>query len=357
MKFYYIYKITNLINNKIYIGKRTCNISPELDSDYLGSGKLIAKAIKKYGKNNFKKEILEICTPETINEKEKFHINQQNSTCPKIGYNLTEGGDGVGQLCSKMKTYYNNDLNKEIRIMNTEIAPEGFTPGRRPFLQETKNKMARKGKLNGMYGVHRFGNKNPFFGKTHTEETKQLLSNIQKDACWMINQKTQERIRVLANEQIPDGFVPVNQYNEEKHKIARQDKMLKFKEMIEEKTDEKIETVEEKEILKKVWSIKRKNFWETQPVETCPYCGKQGRGVGFYRWHMNNCINHPENQKENREKQEKWKKKQSEDLKLRTNKLTTKGKIGITNGIQNKFIFKEDLSKYPGFRIGITKIR
>jgi hypothetical protein len=48
-----IYKTTNLINNKIYIGKSNTN-----NSDYLGSGKRLKLAIKKYGKENFKKEML-----------------------------------------------------------------------------------------------------------------------------------------------------------------------------------------------------------------------------------------------------------------------------------------------------------
>ena len=55
---HYVYLITNKINNKIYIGKRKHD-NPEQDS-YMGSGKIISLAIKKYGIDNFKKEILAV---------------------------------------------------------------------------------------------------------------------------------------------------------------------------------------------------------------------------------------------------------------------------------------------------------
>lgn len=55
MKYYYIYKITNKINHKIYYGQHTTS---NLD-DYMGSGKALHNAFKKYGKENFEKKISE----------------------------------------------------------------------------------------------------------------------------------------------------------------------------------------------------------------------------------------------------------------------------------------------------------
>lgn len=89
-----IYKITNLINGKIYIGKDTVS-----DKNYYGSGVLIKRAIEKYGIENFKKEILEECN--TNNElcvKEKYWIEYYNSINRKIGYNISKGGDGGDTL-------------------------------------------------------------------------------------------------------------------------------------------------------------------------------------------------------------------------------------------------------------------
>lgn len=84
-----IYKTTNLINGKIYIGKDKFN-----NLEYFGSGKLIRYAIKKYGQKSFVKEILEYCENDIItNEKERYWIKKLNTRDKSIGYNISEGGD------------------------------------------------------------------------------------------------------------------------------------------------------------------------------------------------------------------------------------------------------------------------
>lgn len=88
----YIYKTTNLINNKIYIGKK---VSKKFANYYKGSGKLIKAAILKYGEENFICELLESCeTNEELNDREKFYIKLYNSRDKSIGYNISSGGDG-----------------------------------------------------------------------------------------------------------------------------------------------------------------------------------------------------------------------------------------------------------------------
>ena len=59
--YYLIYKTTNLINNKFYIGMHGTN---NLEDGYLGSGKIILSAIRLYGKENFIREILYYCESE-----------------------------------------------------------------------------------------------------------------------------------------------------------------------------------------------------------------------------------------------------------------------------------------------------
>ncbi len=85
-----IYKTTNLINGKIYIGKDKHN-----DPKYLGSGRSLQNAIKKYGKENFQKEILEYCKSDKhMAEREMIWITKFNSTNRSVGYNMTNGGNG-----------------------------------------------------------------------------------------------------------------------------------------------------------------------------------------------------------------------------------------------------------------------
>lgn len=88
---YYIYLTTNLINGKKYIGQH----KGELSDNYFGSGSLISKAIEKYGKENFTKEILYICkSREEADAKEKEIIAQYGAVNSKEFYNLQEGGTG-----------------------------------------------------------------------------------------------------------------------------------------------------------------------------------------------------------------------------------------------------------------------
>ena len=89
-KQYYIYIITNKINNKKYIGQH----KGYPDDNYFGSGILITKAIEKYGKENFTKEIIEFCTKENIDDKEKYWINYYNAVENNNFYNQMEGGTG-----------------------------------------------------------------------------------------------------------------------------------------------------------------------------------------------------------------------------------------------------------------------
>jgi len=90
-KHYLVYKTTCLVNGKIYIGKHETD---NLDDGYLGSGKLLRRAIEKYGEQNFKREILFECsTKEEMNAKEAEIVNEDFLKRDDV-YNIKLGGDG-----------------------------------------------------------------------------------------------------------------------------------------------------------------------------------------------------------------------------------------------------------------------
>lgn len=103
-----VYKTTNLINGKIYVGK------DEGDRpNYLGSGYILRKAIEKYGRESFHKEVLEVCiSREILEEREKHWIKELNATDPKIGYNLAEGGTGGNTYFGKTEEEMNEIKEK-----------------------------------------------------------------------------------------------------------------------------------------------------------------------------------------------------------------------------------------------------
>lgn len=86
----FVYKTTNLINGKYYIGKYAGR-----KITYLGSGIALRKALVKYGKVNFKRDILEHCNSlEELADREKYWIDLFDAVRDPRSYNLTEGGHG-----------------------------------------------------------------------------------------------------------------------------------------------------------------------------------------------------------------------------------------------------------------------
>ena len=94
-----IYLVTNLINQMKYVGQTTRTLkqrkSSHLSSSKKGSTYYLHRAIRKYGAENFKWEVIHNATSEEeLNEKETYFIKEYN-TNSQVGYNLTEGGRGI----------------------------------------------------------------------------------------------------------------------------------------------------------------------------------------------------------------------------------------------------------------------
>lgn len=114
-----IYKITNLINNKIYIGK-SINIENRFKNHRSANcNMMIHKAIQKYGIDNFSFEILEECKEQELDDKEKYWINYFNSYLGN-GYNATPGGEGASHPV-KISNYQLELIINDLKNSNLSI--------------------------------------------------------------------------------------------------------------------------------------------------------------------------------------------------------------------------------------------
>lgn len=131
--FYYLYEVRNTVNNKIYVGVHK---TLDLDDGYMGSGKILSVAKKKYGIDNFSKRILEMfdCEEEMFNRESEI-VNAEFIRRDDT-YNIKIGGFGGWDF-----------VNSDEKIRNDRR-------------ERTK------------------GSGNSFFGKTHSEETKLKLSRM-----------------------------------------------------------------------------------------------------------------------------------------------------------------------------------
>lgn len=199
-----IYKITNNTNGKIYIGKDESN-----RPNYLGSGKLIKRAITKYGIENFTKEIIEECDDSKIlQEREKFWIKEHQSQNLETGYNISPGGDGGDTI--------SNHTNKKEIIEKISKALKGriFSEEHKKKLRENHNsknpevgrKISQKLKGRIFSEEHKEKLRQANLGKKRSPESIDKNRVAMKGRTWVNNPITGEELRVCKNNPIPEGF-------------------------------------------------------------------------------------------------------------------------------------------------------
>jgi group I intron endonuclease len=133
-----VYRITNTINGKVYIGKTMKSLAARwtehLKSVRAGSDFYFHKAVRKYSSEAFKTDILyEASTVEALNAMETFFIVLHQSHKPENGYNLTLGGDGVSGLTHTERT--------------KEMLRSLWTTERRQELQERNRSVEQRRKV------------------------------------------------------------------------------------------------------------------------------------------------------------------------------------------------------------------
>ena len=187
----YIYKITNNLNNKIYIGLKTLTVKES--KSYYGSGTAIKNAIKKYGKHNFTKTILEhnVADWDLLKEREQYWIEYYDSY--NNGYNMTLGGDGtLGHIVSdetkeKLRKAFKGKKIGPYSDERKAAIKEGLknAPSRKgrkgtPWSDETRKKISKALKGKPMHPNTRKALLKAITGKPRSEETKKKISEATK---------------------------------------------------------------------------------------------------------------------------------------------------------------------------------
>jgi len=186
--YHIIYKTTNTINKKWYIGYHsTTNINDE----YLGSGKLIISAIKKYGKESFIKEILYIFpTKEEALLKEKELVNE-DIVNDRSTYNSKIGGEGGwDHILKRIKE--DIEFKKKMYLKVSKTLKNSYASGKIKGWS-SNGKVTKNGKSSG------------FKNKKHTDRSKKLMSK--NNGNLLSVEEINNRIIDIKNEKEKFGYI------------------------------------------------------------------------------------------------------------------------------------------------------
>lgn len=204
--YYLIYKTTNKINGKYYIGMHKTN---DLDDGYLGSGTYFSRALKKYGIENFEREILEFCNSEEEMHKAEARYITEDVVNDKNSYNIKLGGKGGWDYVNKILT--DSDRKRIAKIASDAFKekfkdPEWRERYRRIMVgvyasENVRNKISKANK--DYYKTH----SGPFTGRHHTESSKKKIGevtskaqrgsgNSQYNTCWISNTSIKKCIKI-----------------------------------------------------------------------------------------------------------------------------------------------------------------
>jgi group I intron endonuclease len=193
-----IYRITNLITGKIYIGQTKHTLEKRWkghikDANGSNSNQYIHNSIRKYGPDNFSIVQIDVAyDPNELNLKEELYIMQENSLSPN-GYNLKSGGY-LNTWCQESR----DKLSKkrlEMHLTHSDELKQHWSDVKKgiPKSEEHRRKISA-------------GNKN----KPKSEEHKRKLSESLMGhdmGFWYHNPETNKKIRRLDGDEIPEGFI------------------------------------------------------------------------------------------------------------------------------------------------------
>jgi len=201
-QYHFIYKITNLLNGKYYIGMHSTN---NLNDGYLGSGKRLRYSINKYGKENHVREELEFCKSREELKSRETEIVNLNEIAKNECMNLRIGGEGGISLENGLKLAKIGSKAFLKKFKTDVILQQKFKEhGNKTYL-----KLCETGKI--LAWIH----SSKFKGKNHSDETKKKIglknsihqkgtNNSQFGKCWITNEIINKKI--YQGDEIPNGF-------------------------------------------------------------------------------------------------------------------------------------------------------
>ena len=231
----YIYLTTFLPTRKIYIGQKRKNY---FDESYYGSGKIIKALLKKYGKQNFTVELIDIAeSQEDLDKKEIYWINYHDSTNILKGYNIALGGQGawLEHQTQETKDKISKANSGKVRSCEVKAQMAIDRTGSKWINNGKENKQIRRwdidnylfegsewklgmlpGRINGPKSESaklKISESNK--GKVRSEEWKENLSQSlkKKKRHWYTNGI--ENLCIPEGTSIPDGFYPGRYISEE----------------------------------------------------------------------------------------------------------------------------------------------
>jgi len=225
---YYVYQITNLINGKIYVGKHKSS-KPPLENGYYGSGKQITAAIKKYGLDNFKKEVLYHCSSLDDMANKEAEIVTEDFVRRADTYNMHKGGPGGWDHYNGTNQHKVNSrkggLTSSSRASNPFKDPEfqktvDWTrdPNRLRELSKRANTPQANAKRKNTFNKigHSQGEKNSQFGRIWisnilTKEVKRITINDVIPEGWVRGKKGHLPTKLWVNNGIKEHYIPVEQ--------------------------------------------------------------------------------------------------------------------------------------------------
>jgi hypothetical protein len=196
-KYHFIYKTTNSLSGKYYIGMHSTD---NLDDGYLGSGRRLRHSINKYGKENHTREILEYCKDRKELKGREEEIVSLNEIAKNECMNLKVGGEG--------------GFNEVDRLKGSKLGNDAFSKKMKdPEYRAKFSKMVSDSMLEQYENGVRKVNPPNWKGRTHSEETKKKMRNIDRTGernsqfgkRWITNGK--ESIKVDKFRDIPEGWV------------------------------------------------------------------------------------------------------------------------------------------------------